>query len=79
MRQLHDAGDKLFVGLSPTPARNCISRGPRTGEVVEVELFVAVLGCVELRVRDRPRFSEAANCLAGSNQLVTKAMRTSCV
>ena len=41
MRQLHHAGDKLFVdysGKRPTIV------DPKTGEVVPVELFVAVLG-----------------------------------
>jgi transposase len=41
MRQTHVAGDKLFVdyaGMKPTLV------DPETGEVIEVELFVAVLG-----------------------------------
>jgi len=41
MRQLHVAGEKMFVDYSGK--RPCIV-DPRTGEVTEVELFVAVLG-----------------------------------
>jgi transposase len=41
MRQVHHGGDKLFVDYSGK--RPCIV-DPRTGEVTEVELFVAVLG-----------------------------------
>jgi len=41
MRQVHRAGEKLFVDYSGK--RPCIA-DPRTGECTEVELFVAVLG-----------------------------------
>lgn len=41
MRQVHRAGDKLFVDYSGKKA--CIV-DPETGERIEVELFVAVLG-----------------------------------
>jgi len=41
MRQVHHGGDKLFVDYSGK--KPCIV-DPRTGEVTEVELFVAVLG-----------------------------------
>ena len=41
MRQVHKAGDKLFVDYSGT--RPSIA-DPTTGEVIAVELFVAVLG-----------------------------------
>jgi transposase len=41
MRQVHVAGDKLFVDYAGMKARVV---DPQTGEVVEVELFVAVLG-----------------------------------
>ena len=41
MRQVHRAGDKLFVDYSGKKARII---DPRTGEVTAVELFVAVLG-----------------------------------
>lgn len=41
MRQVHRAGEKLFVDFSgKTPS----IVDPKTGEVIEVELFVAVLG-----------------------------------
>lgn len=41
MRQVHVAGDKLFVDYSGKKPHLV---DPRTGEVIEVELFVAVLG-----------------------------------
>jgi transposase len=41
MRQVHIAGDKLFVDYAGMKARLV---DPHTGEVIEVELFVAVLG-----------------------------------
>lgn len=41
MRQLHVAGDKLFVDYSGKKPQIV---NPQTGEVTEVELFVAVLG-----------------------------------
>ena len=41
MRQVHRGGDKLFVDYSGNKARIV---DPTTGEVTEVELFVAVLG-----------------------------------
>lgn len=41
MRQLHVAGDKLFVDYSGKKPQIV---NPKTGEVTEVELFVAVLG-----------------------------------
>jgi transposase len=41
MRQVHVAGDKMFVDYSGKKARVV---NPQTGEVTDVELFVAVLG-----------------------------------
>ena len=41
MRQVHRAGEKLFVDYSGRKPRVV---DPNTGEVIEVELFVAVLG-----------------------------------
>jgi transposase len=41
MRQVHRAGEKLFVDYSGKRPRIV---DPKTGEVIEVELFVAVLG-----------------------------------
>jgi transposase len=41
MRQVHVAGDKLFVDYAGLKARII---DPQTGEMFEVELFVAVLG-----------------------------------
>ena len=63
MRQVHVAGDKLFVdyaGMSPRIV------DPVTGEVIEVELFVAVLGAsnytfAEATGRSRFRTSSRAS------------------
>ena len=63
MRQLHIAGDKLFVdyaGMKPKLF------DPLTGEFIEVELFVAVLGAsnytyAEQRGRSRSRTSRRAS------------------
>jgi transposase len=41
MRQVHRAGEKLFVDYSGNKPRIV---DPQTGEVTEVELFVAVFG-----------------------------------
>ena len=41
MRQVHRAGEKLFVDYAGTRP---VLQDPRTGERIEVELFVAVLG-----------------------------------
>lgn len=45
MRQVHVAGDKLFVDYSGKKPRLV---DPTTGEVIEVEVFVAVLGASSL-------------------------------
>ena len=45
MRQVHIAGDKAFVDYSGKKARIV---DPTTGEVIEVELFVATLGASNL-------------------------------
>ena len=48
MRQVHRAGEKLFIDYSGKKPQ-IVDR--ETGEVIEVELFVAVLGAIELHVR----------------------------
>ena len=45
MRQVHVAGDKLFVDY---PRKKLHIVHPSTGEVIELELFVAVLGASNL-------------------------------
>lgn len=45
MRQIHAAGDKLFVDYS---GKRAVLVSPTTGEVSDVELFVAVLGASNL-------------------------------
>jgi hypothetical protein len=48
MRQTHHTGEKLFVDYS---GKKPSYIDPATGEQIFVELFVAVLRCVELHVR----------------------------
>ncbi len=52
MRQTHRAGEKLFVDYAGQKPRVV---DPQTGEVVEVELFVAVLGASNLTYAEATR------------------------
>ncbi len=52
MRQTHRAGEKLFVDYSGQKPRIV---DPHTGEVIEVELFVAVLGASNLTFAEATR------------------------
>lgn len=52
MRQTHRAGDKLFVDYS---GKKPVLVDPTTGEVTEVELFVAVLGASNLTYAEATR------------------------
>jgi transposase len=52
MRQQHKAGEKLFVDYSGKKPRVV---DPTTGEVIEVELFVAVLGASNLTYAEATR------------------------
>lgn len=63
MRQVHIAGDKLFVdysGKKPTVI------DPDTGEVVEVELFVAVLGASNYTYAEATRTQQLPDWLASN-------------
>jgi transposase len=65
MRQVHRGGEKMFVDYSGKKARVV---DPTTGEVREVELFVAVLGASSARPTPRqarasaPRISWPPTC-----------------
>jgi transposase len=58
MRQVHRAGEKCFVDYSGTLARHI---DPQTGEVVEVELFVAVLGASNYTYAEATRTQQIAD------------------
>ena len=62
MRQVHIAGDKIFVDYSGNKPHIV---DPQTGEFVEVELFVAVLGASSCTSRQRIR----SNCQTGSRAI----------
>ena len=61
MRQVHVAGDKLFVDYSGKKAHLV---DPSTGEVVEAELFVAVLGASNLTYAEVTRSQRAPDFIA---------------
>lgn len=63
MRQVHIAGDKLFIDYSGKKPRVI---DPETGEPVEVELFVAVLGASNYTYAEATRSQELSNWI-GSN------------
>jgi transposase len=61
MRQVHVAGDKMFVDYSGKKPRLVDSS---TGEVVEVELFVATLGASNLTYAEATRTQRGADWIA---------------
>ena len=61
MRQIHQAGEKLFVDYSGKRPRIV---DPKTGEVQEVELFVAVLGASNYSFAEATRTQQSADFLA---------------
>ncbi len=65
MRQTHLAGDKLFVdyaGMKPTIV------DPETGEVVEVELFVAVLGASNFTYAEATRTQRVGDFVSSASR-----------
>jgi transposase len=58
MRQVHRAGEKMFVDYSGNKPRIV---DPSSGEVTEVELFVAVLGASNLTYADATRTQTVAD------------------
>jgi len=61
MRQLHRAGDKLFVDYAGQRPHVI---DPTTGEVVEVELFVAVLGASNYTYAEATRTQQVPDWIA---------------
>jgi transposase len=61
MRQVHRAGDKCFVDYAGTKPRII---EPTTGEVSEVELFVAVLGASNYTYADATRTQQVPDWIA---------------
>ncbi len=68
MRQVHVAGDKLFVDYSGMKARLV---DPLTGEVTEVELFVAVLGASNYTYAEATRTQQVADFVASVSRALT--------
>jgi len=61
MRQIHRAGEKLFVDYSGKKPHIV---DPKTGEVQEVEIFVAVLGASSYSFAEATRTQQSADFLA---------------
>ena len=61
MRQVHRAGEKLFVDYSGKKPHLV---DPHTGEIVEVELFVAVLGASNYVYAEATRTQQVADFIA---------------
>ena len=63
MRQVHVAGDKLFIDYSGKKPRVV---DPETGELVEVELFVAVLGASNYTYAEATRTQQLPDWIASN-------------
>ena len=63
MRQVHVAGDKLFVDYSGKKPRVV---DPESGELVEVELFVAVLGASNYTYAEATRTQQVPDWIASN-------------
>ncbi|MCI0674057.1 MAG: IS21 family transposase, partial [Myxococcaceae bacterium] len=61
MRQVHRAGEKLFVDYAGQKPHDV---DPESGEVVEVELFVAVLGASNYTYAEATRSQQSADWIA---------------
>ena len=68
MRQVHVAGDKMFVDYSGKKPHYV---EPRTGEVIEVELFVAVLGASSYTYAEATRTQTLADFTASNARAFT--------
>ncbi len=68
MRQVHLAGDKVFVDYSGMKARLVDSV---TGEVIEVELFVAVLGASNYTYAEVTRTQQVADFVSSVARALT--------
>ncbi len=67
MRQVHKAGDKCFVDYS---GKKPAITNPTTGERVEVELFVAVMGASNLTYAEATATQQSADWIASHVRLV---------
>jgi transposase len=67
MRQVHKAGDKCFVDYS---GKRLAYTDPSTGERVEVELFVAVMGASNLTYAEVTATQQSADWIASHVRLV---------
>ncbi len=63
MRQVHRAGEKCFVDYAGQKPRLI---DPTTGEVLEVELFVAALGASNYTYAEATRTQQVPDCLSRS-------------
>jgi transposase len=68
MRQVHIAGDKLFVDYAGMKPRIV---DPITGEITEVELFVAVLGASNYTYAEATRTQQVADFVASVTRTLT--------
>jgi transposase len=68
MRQVHLAGEKLFVDYAGMKPRLV---DPLTGEVIEVELFVAVLGASNYTYAEATRTQQVADFTASVARALT--------
>jgi len=72
MRQVHRAGEKTFVDYSGK--KPCIW-DPKTGERIEVELFVAVLGASNFTFAEATRSQRGPDWI-GSRQSTRSLIRS---
>jgi transposase len=68
MRQVHVAGDKLFVDYAGMKAKIV---DPQTGEVIEVELFVAVLGASNYTYAEATRTQQVTDFVSSVSRALT--------
>lgn len=68
MRQVHVAGEKLFVDYAGMKPRIV---DPTTGEVIEVELFVAVLGASNYTYAEATRSQQVTDFVASVSRALT--------
>ncbi|MEO8900113.1 MAG: hypothetical protein ABI627_01195 [Polyangiaceae bacterium] len=68
MRRVHLAGDKVFVDYSGMKAKLVDSV---TGEVIEVELFVAVLGASNYTYAEATRTQQVADFVSSVARALT--------
>jgi len=67
MRQVHRAGEKLFVDYSGKKPHII---DPATGEIIEVELFVAALGASSYTYAEATRTQQSADFIASHTRAV---------